>query len=169
MLETTTMSENKDPATTPGTLVLSRTEDGRTIATRDGVAHTVHVTTCFPWSAPGAYLSLRDDDGREVALIPAPEDLEAASRAVLMQALRDAAFAFEITHIVLVKKEFEIRHWEVTCVEGHRVFQTGVDDWPRPLPPNGLLITDVAGDVYRVRDWTALDKHSRAQIAMFVD
>ena len=153
----------------PAGLKLARSDDGRTIATRDGVSRTVHVTSCFPWSAPGAYLSLRDDDGREVALVPAPEDLEEASRTVLMQALRDAAFAFAVTHVAQVTKEFEIRHWDVTCVGGRRVFQTHVDDWPRGLPPNGLLITDVAGDVYHIDDWTQLDRHSQKQLAMFVD
>ena len=161
--------ENSRTTTAPAGLILTRSDDGRTIATRDGVSRTVHVTTCFPWSAPGTYLSLRDDDGHEVALVPAPDDLEEASRVVLMQALRDAAFAFAVTHVAQVKKEFEIRHWDVTCVEGRRVFQTHVDDWPRGLPPNALLITDVAGDVYYIDDWTQLDRHSQKQLAMFVD
>lgn len=150
-------------------LRLTRTQDGRTVASRDGVESIVHVTTCFPWSAPGTYLSLRDDEGHEVALIPSMETIDAESRTVLLQALHDATFAFEITGVVLVRKEFEIRHWDVTCAEGHRVFQTHVDDWPRHLPPKGLLVTDVAGDVYRIADWTRLDAQSKKQLAMFVD
>jgi len=150
-------------------LRLTRASDGRTVASRGGTQWTVHVTNCFPWSAPGTYLSLRDDDGHEVALIPSMDDIDTDSREILQQALRDAAFAFDVTAVTLVKKEFEIRFWDVNCAEGRRVFQTHVDDWPRQLPPNGLLITDVAGDVYRIADWTALDKQSQKQLAMFVD
>jgi hypothetical protein len=163
-------NRQKSPGdTTPAPVRLARTEDGRTVVALDGASCPVQVSSCFPWSAPGTFLSLRDDAGHEVALIPSVDDLDEESRRILVQALRDSAFAFEITHVALVKKEFEIRHWEVTCVEGTRVFQTRMDDWPRPLPPHGLLVTDVAGDVYVIPDWTVLDKHSRRQLAMFVE
>ena len=156
-----------DPAL--ASLRLSRTADGRTMATWNGASRAVRAVTCFPWSAPGTFVSLRDEDGAEVALVPALDALEPGSRAVLARALREIAFAFEITQVERVRKEFEIRQWDVACVHGPRTFQTHVDDWPRVLPPNGLLITDVAGDVYVIPDWTALDKASRKQLAVFVD
>lgn len=150
-------------------LRLSRSPDGRTMVERNGEWVAVRVSSCFPWSAPDTYLSLRDSENIELALIPSLDDMNDGDRAILTQALRDAAFAFQVTRVVLVKKEFEIRQWEVICVEGPRVFQTKVDDWPRPLPPHGLLITDVTGDVYVIPDWTALDKQSRRELAPFVE
>ena len=153
----------------PGALRLHRGPDGRTVAAWNGETRVVQAQPCFPWSAPETFISLRDDDGREVALVPDPGALDSDSAAVLRQALREAAFAFEITRVIAVRKEFEIRYWDVVCAEGPRVFQTGVDDWPRTLPPRRLLITDVAGDVYTIADWTALDAHSRKQLAMYTD
>lgn len=150
-------------------LRVTRSEDGRYHASWSGHQCIVRVSTCFPWTAPGAFVSLRGEDDKEVALIPSLEDLDAESRTVLRHALREAAFAFEIIRIDKVYKEFEIRLWEVTCAEGPRTFQTKVDDYPQPLPPDGLLITDVAGDVYAIHNWRMLDKHSRKQIALFVD
>lgn len=150
-------------------LRLTRSEDGRYVAAWDGYACTVQVTSCFPWTAPGAFVSLRDATDAEVILVPALADLDPASREVLQRALREAAFAFEISRVERVRKEFEIRQWEVVCAEGPRAFQTKVDDYPQHLPPRGLLITDVAGDVYTIADWTLLDKRSRKELAMFVD
>jgi len=150
-------------------LRVTRGEDGRYRAAWAGQVRVVRVGTCFPWSAPGTFLSLRGEDDREVALIPSLDDVDPESRAALRRALREAAFAFEITRVGSVRKEFEIRQWEVTCAEGPRTFQTKVDDFPQVLPTGELLITDVAGDVYVVHDWKALDKHSRKQLAIFVD
>ena len=150
-------------------LRVTRAEDGRYRAAWAGYECVVRVGTCFPWTAPGTFVSLRGEDDKEVALIPSLDDVDGETRAVLRHALREAAFAFEIVRITQVRKEFEIRHWVVTCAEGPRSFQTKVDDHPQLLPPSGLLITDVAGDVYVVHDWKGLDKQSRKQIAMFVD
>lgn len=150
-------------------LRLTRTEDGRYQAVWKGETTIVRVRTCFPWSAPGTFVSLRDEDDHEVVLVPDLAALDGESRAALERALRETAFAFTITRVERVYLEFEIRQWEVECAEGRRVFQTKVDDYPQPMAPSGLLITDVAGDVYVVPDWTALDKHSRKQLAMYVD
>lgn len=150
-------------------LRVTRADDGRYRAAWGGHECVVRVGTCFPWTAPGTFVSLRDEDDKEVALIPSLNEVDAESGAVLQRALREAAFAFEITHVAIMRKEFEIRQWEVTCAEGPRTFQTKVDDYPQLLAPSGLLITDVVGDVYVIHDWTALDRHSRKQIALFVD
>lgn len=150
-------------------LRVTRAEDGRYRAAWAGHKCVVRVGTCFPWTAPGTFVSLRGEDNKEVALIPSLDEVDAESGAVLRHALRESAFAFEIIRVEKVNKEFEIRLWVVTCAEGPRTFQTKVDHYPQPLPPDGLLITDVAGDVYVIHDWRALDKHSRKQIAMFVD
>lgn len=170
------MATNKNDESLPSALPpvdlarlrLARQADGRYRAHWDGHSVLVQVISCFPWTAPGAYISLRDVHDREVALVPSLADLDPDSAAVLQQALRESAFAFQITGVQQVRKAFEIRHWEVTCAEGPRRFQTKVDDFPEALAPHGLLITDVAGDVYVVPDWTALDKRSRKQLALFV-
>lgn len=150
-------------------LRVTRMEDGRYLAAWGDGNCIVRIGTCFPWSSPGAFVSLRNEDDKEVVLVPDLEEVDPESRTVLLRALREAAFAFEITHVASVRKEFEIRHWEVTCREGGRSFQTKVDDYPQILAPRGLLITDVGGDVYVIHDWDGLDKASRKQLALFID
>ena len=148
---------------------LERRADGRLWATRDGEARPVWVQRLFPWSEPGRYVSLRDEDENEVALVADPEALDAASRDALEWALANAGFVFEITRVLEIEEEVEIRHWRVETRQGERRFQTRLDDWPRALPGGGLLIRDVAGDLYRLADAGRLDKKSRALLWAFVD
>jgi len=114
-------------------------------------------------------VSLRDDEEREVALVRDPAELDPASRRVLEEAMVAAGFVFEITRVTAIEEEVEIRHWRVETVQGTRSFQTRLDAWPRLLPHGGLLLRDVAGDLYHVADPAALDKQSRTLLWAFVD
>ena|SRR2546425_3455942 len=152
-----------------GDLRLERRADGRVWAIRGTAERAVWVRRSFPWSEPGRFLSLRDDDEEEFALVGDPADLDPASRLVLESALVDAGFVFEVTRVIAIDEEVEIRHWRVETRQGNRSFQTRLDDWPRMLPHGGLLVRDVAGDLYLFADPQALDKHSRALLWAFVD
>jgi len=150
-------------------LTLERRADGRLWAVRGDAACPVWVRRCFPWSEPGRFLSLRDDAEQEFALVRDPADLDAESRRVLEAALVAAGFVFEITRVTAIAEEVEIRHWRVETRQGTRAFQTRLDDWPRLLPHGGLLIRDVAGDLYHIGDPVSLDAKSRALLWAFVD
>ncbi len=98
-----------------------------------------------------------------------PADLDAASRRVLEEALVAAGFVFQITHVTAIEEEVDIRHWRVETRQGPRSFQTRLDTWPRVLHHGGLLVRDVAGDLYHLPDPAALDRQSRALVWAFVD
>jgi len=148
---------------------LEQRPDGRLWAIRGDEERAVWVRRCFPWSEPGHYLSLRDSDEEEFALVRDPAELDAPSRAALETALAMAGFVFEITRVLEIEEEVEIRRWRVETKQGARVFQTRLDDWPRALPHGGLLIRDVTGDLYHLGRPAALDRHSRALLWAFVD
>ena len=150
-------------------VVLERGPDGRLHARARGEARLVHVRRCFPWSEPTRFLSLRDADGEEFVLVHDPRDLNDASRRVLEDALAEAGFVFDVTGVVEIEEEVELRHWRVRTRQGARTFQTRLDDWPRTLPGGGLLIRDVTGDLYRFADPAGLDRASRALLWAFVD
>src|SRR5213593_518053 len=168
----TTLVGRQDRTGTPtgsGDLRLERRADGRVWAIRGTAERAVWVRRSFPWSEPGRFLSLRDDEEEEFALVGDPADLDPASRLVLESALVDAGFVFEVTRVIAIDEEVEIRHWRVETRQGNRSFQTRLDDWPRLLPHGGLLVRDVAGDLYLLADHKALAKHSRALLWAFVD
>jgi hypothetical protein len=143
--------------------------DGQLWALEADEEHAVSVRRCFPWSQPARFVSLRDKDDKEVALIRQPEHLDDASREVLEQALIEAGFVLQIVKIYEVEEEVEIRTWKVETMQGPRTFQTRLDDWPRELPGGGLLIGDVAGDLYQVADREALDEKSKKLLWAFAD
>ena len=143
--------------------------DGRLIVMVDGAPVPVRLRQCFPWSEPGLHLSLRDDADREVAIVDDPAELDAESRVAIEQALAEAGFVLEVTRVLDIDEEVEIRQWTVETQQGPRSFQTHLDDWPRVLPNGGLHIRDVAGDLYRLAEPQRMDKHSRELLWAFVD
>lgn len=150
-------------------LRLSHRADGQLWATRGEEERVVRVRRAFPWSEPGRFISLRDAGDREFALVAEPRALDAESRAALEAALAAAGFVFVVTAVTEIEEEVEIRTWRVATQQGARTFQTRLDEWPRPLPGGGLLIRDVAGDLYRIDNLATLDGQSRELLWAYVD
>ena len=156
-------------STHPTHPTLTTGADGRLRAEVGGRAVSVVVRRCFPWSEPAKFISLRDDENTEIVLVEDPASLDEQSRLVLEQALAAAGFVLEVTRVVAVEEEIEIRHWKVETRQGERTFQTRLDDWPRVLPGGGVLIRDVAGDLYHVPAPDTMDRKSRELMYSFVD
>lgn len=148
---------------------IERLSNGKLGVRRDGTVTAVSVRLCLPWSEPGRYVSLRDEKNREVALINDVAELASDARAMVEQALAEAGFLFEIVRVESLDNEFEIRNWKVVTLQGPCTFQTELDDWPRALPNGGLLIKDVTGNLFFVRDPKALDGKSMKLLWVFVD
>ena len=157
------------PAASPAPLRLARQPDGRLAALTGEVATPVRPVRCFPWSGPTSFVSLRDDQDREVALVSDPASLDPASRAVLEDALAHAGFVLEVTRIVSIVDELEISVWRVHTLAGPRLLQTARDEWPRLLPSGSLLLRDVAGDLYLLPSPSSLDAASRRLLWPFTD
>ena len=163
---TETLTQHVDTA---AQLTLRTSSDGRLHVRLGGRWIPVRLRQCFPWSEPGRHLSLRDDGDEEVALVADPATLGPESRCALERAVAEAGFVLEVTRVVDIEEEVEIRQWTVDTKHGRRSFQTHLDDWPRVLPTGGLLIRDVAGDLYRLPEPATLDAKSRELLWAFVD
>jgi hypothetical protein len=150
-------------------LVLRRAPDGRLVVIDGDKTTPAKVVMCFPWSEARRHISLRDDDDGEIALVDDPEDLDPDSRKAFEAALAEAGFVLEVSRVLSIDEEVEIRQWSVETLQGPRSFQTHLDDWPRVLPSGRLLIRDVGGDLYRLPDPSGLDKKSRELLWAFVD
>ncbi|HSA57637.1 MAG TPA: DUF1854 domain-containing protein [Gemmatimonadaceae bacterium] len=156
-------------ASTGEALVLRSAGDGRLRVVTSVGPVAVRLRQCFPWSEPQRHLSLRDDEEQEVALVHDPATLDDESRQALEQAMAEAGFVLEVTRVLEIEEEIEIRQWTVETAQGPRSFQTHLDEWPRVLPMGGLLIRDVAGDLYRLAAPAKLDRKSRELLWAFVD
>jgi len=129
----------------------------------------VELVRCFPWSAPGRYLSLRDADGVERAFVTDARELDAVSRVALDGALSQAGFVLDVVGVSAVEEDFELRTWNVETDRGPRRFQTPLDAWPREIGDGVWVVEDVYGDLYRVRDIARLDAKSRHILRGFAD
>jgi hypothetical protein len=150
-------------------LTLEKRRDGRLWALLAERAAPVKLRRCFPWTFPERYISLQTEKNEELAFISNPEELDAASRAALAQALSEVGFVFVITRVYSVEEDFELRCFKVETPQGPRAFQTALDAWPRETPDGGVLIEDVAGDVFRIEDAGSLDALSRELVWELVD
>jgi hypothetical protein len=150
-------------------LALERREDGQLWARTNGSAQPVRVHRCFPWSEPDRFLSLRDQENQEIAMVTHLDELNKESREALSEALVEAGFVLRVLGISEVDEEVEIRTWKVETEQGPRSFQTKLDDWPWEVPGGGIVIRDVAGDLYHVADPEAMDEKSRRWLWAFVD
>jgi hypothetical protein len=165
MTEILVSSRTKEPATP----ILRTTTAGRLAVLVESVPVPVRLRQCFPWSEPGLHLSLRNDEDVEIAIVDDPARLDEESRLALEQALAAAGFVLEVTRVLDIEEEVEIRQWTVETRQGRRSFQTHLDDWPRALPNGGILIRDVAGDLYRLASPADMDRKSRELLWAFVD
>lgn len=160
------MSESRDERR--DALSLEIDESGQLFVVEESPV-AVRLRQCFPWSDPYRHLSLRDANDKEVAIVDDPSALDAASRAAIEGALGIAGFVLEVVRVVDIDEEVEIRLWSVETTSGARSFQTHLDDWPRVLPDGGLLIRDVAGDLYKLAAPRSLDRKTRDLLWAFVD
>jgi hypothetical protein len=166
MSEVTTCEK---PESEDAELRLERRADGQLWAVLGARAAPVWVRRCFPWTAPARFVSLRDGDEEEVALVRDLGELEPESRRVLEASLAEAGFVLEVEGVESIEDEIEIRTFHVRTRQGPRRFQTLRDEWPRPMPGGGILLRDVAGDLYLVRDPAKLDRTSRAHLWALLD
>lgn len=148
-------------------LRLERRRDGQLWALREGEERAVRVRRLFPWSEAARHVSLRDAGNREVALVGPDDALDPASRDALDEAMLDAGFVLEVVRVLELEEEIEIRVWTVETRQGPRTFQTHLDDWPRDVPGGGLVIRDVAGDLYHVPPPDTMDRRSRELLWAF--
>jgi hypothetical protein len=133
----------------------------------DGV--TCQVSRCFPWSEPDRYFSLKDVEGKELLLVRELSELDLSSCEALRGALREAGFLFEIERIDSIKEELQLRVWKVRTRQGVRQFQTELESWPRKLPGGAILIKDISGDLFCIRNIGALNEKSQDLIWPFID
>lgn len=145
--------------------VLQRRHDGRLILVikKEDESQSIPVTLrpCFPWSEPRRFLSLRDDENNERALILDLDELDAESRQLIEGTLAEARFTFTIERIHRIDRDFDLRIWRVKTSQGERSFLTEDDGFPRDRPDGSIVFHDLMGDLYVVPDPEALDKHSR--------
>src|SRR5690242_16852077 len=71
--------------TTTPSLRIERWEDGQLRVYKNGNPVVVKPARCLPWTQPSRYISLRDEEDNEVALVTRLDELDKKSREYLEQ------------------------------------------------------------------------------------
>jgi len=146
-----------------GRLVLRQPKDGQTVET------PVQVACCFPWSRPGEFISLRDDKGKEQALIERLGDLPPGPRGLIEEDLASRTFVPRIEAVESITPQAELFHWRIVTDAGPRSLLTPRHDYLHTLPDGKVVIKDVSNDLYLLENPSRLDPKSRRLLWAYLD
>lgn len=149
---------------------LTRNAYGKLILTTpEGDVHEgVAPVRAFPVQAPEDGISLVNTDGKEVGWIDRIEDLEAQVGALVREELAGREFMPEISRIHNVTSYATPCTWTVTTDRGETEFVLRGEEDIRRLTVDTLLISDIHGIHFLVRDLRELDKHSKKILDRFL-
>jgi len=123
----------------------------------------------FPLSKADEFLSLKDKEGGEVAVIRRLQELDADSRAAVHKQLQWSYFASTITTVHAIDVRFHVPHWDVETDRGRRVFELHNSRRDiRVLPGGRTMVRDADGNVYEIPDVSRLDAASRAIVEDYI-
>lgn len=116
-----------------------------------------------PVSHPGKYLSLLDGKDREIMLLPdGLKGLDKDVRAILRDELHRRYLTAYVTKINHAHTEFGASYWSVETDRGDRDFVTqSLQENAQWHSPTHLLLVDVDGNLFEIRDTSALDPTSQ--------
>ena len=158
----------------PRRVSLFRDAAGCVRATVAGLRSVLRPTLhrAFPITRPDSYVELREEGGEAVGMLVDIEGLDAPSRELAAELLRERYLVPVVTEIRSIRSEFGAWVWSVTTDRGEREFtiKSPRDDI-RPLPVRSVdgrlvrcvRVTDVEGNTYEIRDLDSLPARSRAQ------
>lgn len=146
---------------------LERNTRGEVLAYVDGgdkPLEDVRVARCFPWSLQQEFISIRDKDGKEIALLEGLAGLDEQTRSLIDQELREKFFVPKIRRILRHSAEFGVTTITAQTDRGKVDFQFRDRDDVRMLSNRRLIFRDVDGNVYEIEDFGELDRASQKHV-----
>lgn len=122
----------------------------------------------FPVSAPEEGVSLLDAEGHELAWIANPAALPERERTLLTQALAAREFMPVIERLEAVSSFSCPSTWQVATDRGSASLTLKGEEDIRRMGAGALIITDVHGVHYLIRDAERLDRRSRKLLDRFM-
>lgn len=138
---------------------------------RGTVYQRVAVHRCFPFSAPDAYISIRESDesSQEIGLISSLDDWDKDTQAMLREQLELRYFSPKITRIKHVKEEYGYAYWDVGTDRGDCRFVVRMGSGTVIHIGGGrYLVTDVDGNRFEIPNIQALSPQEMKKLDMFV-
>ncbi len=119
------------------------------------------VRSC-PVSAPGRFVALWDVSGQEIGLIADLDELDDESRRVFLQELDLTHLTVQVLAVRAIESRFGMTSWKLETTRGFRVAHLKDRSQVRWLPDGRVILTDVLGMRFEIRDVDELDDRSKA-------
>ena len=144
-------------------------QNGLLYLTLNGESHRVTLFRQFPFDLLWEYISVLDEDERELGIVRDISLFEEDTRALLERELKKRYYTVTVTKILSVKERFGFSYWRVMTTEGEWEF-TLRDTMKSISSVNGsrVFFTDVNGNRFEVPDMSAMDTKSRKSLELYV-
>jgi len=123
----------------------------------------------FPYDDGSSFISVTDKEGAEYGMIRSLSDFEGAGREIIERELARKYYTPVITKILSVKERFGYSYWEVETETGRSSFAMH-DTYSNTakISETRVILTDVDGNRYEIKDVLALDRKSYRKIELYL-
>jgi hypothetical protein len=127
------------------------------------------ISRAFPLSNPRRWLLVRDEEGDEIGLIDDARHLDSHSRNIVREEVEKSYFLPDITNVIDIDEDLNVVTWEVDTNRGLRTFMVrSVRQNIRRIAGFGILIRDVDGNRYRIRDYRQLPPRAQQMVEEYI-
>ena len=145
------------------------TRNGLLYAAVNGEEKRVTLFRQFPFDLLWEYISVLDEEMREVGIIRNISSFDEETSVLLEKELKKRYYTVIVTAILSVKERFGNSYWQVRTDEG--VVKFTLRDTMRSISSvNGtrVFFTDVDGNRYEIPDLSVLDVKSRKSLELYI-
>lgn len=128
----------------------------------------VLVVRAYPVTAPEQGAGVMDAEGHELAWFDRLDQVDQPLQGQLRAAIAEREFLPEIRRLKAVSSLVTPSFWTVQTDRGEARFMLKGEEDIRRLTGQTLIVSDVDGVQYLIRDPLALDKHSRKLLDRFM-
>ena len=149
---------------------LERNPRGRWVWTdAQGTRHEqVVVVRAYPVTAPEQGVGIMNAEGHELAWFDRLDRVPQALQDLLREAMAEREFLPEIQRLKAVSSLVTPSVWTVQTDRGEARFMLKGEEDIRRLTGKALIVSDVDGVQYLIRDPMVLDRHSRKLLDRFM-
>ena len=136
----------------------------------EGKARTVgSMAMVSPLSNPSRMVVVRDEEGEEIGVLDNIHELDAQSMRIVKEELEKAYFMPRILDVLSVKEILGVVTWKVETDRGPRTFEVQhIRQNIRHIGRSRVIIRDVDGNRYEIRNWHELPPRARIAIEQYI-
>ncbi|MEJ5297001.1 MAG: DUF1854 domain-containing protein [Armatimonadota bacterium] len=153
----------------PSMLTIHKVGDSLGITVGDRSYPQVEARRAFPLTRKNEYITFFDMNENEIGMLRDIRSLPIEARQLLEAELEQRYFTARIRRVRSCKEEFGVFRLDVETDKGRREFHLrNLRDNVLRLPRNRIILTDIHGNRFEIRDVSRLDPRSLASIAKII-